>query len=282
MSKISSFILAGLFTASITACSQETINIPVQQTTQPSNVSTYSTEGLNSTMALIIQDTFKQFDTNKDKYVSLAEYKTAMTPPQPVEPPNPDPEVPPVDPNQPTNPSQPGGEPTPPAETPDQVANQISAQSAKASIPSDPTARFKKMDKNKDNKLSFTEVKNLSSHFIPSQKSILKNMARMLFSSADTNKNKALSRDEFMAIGMTLSTDGAGKMVQSMLFFSADKNKNESLGITEFEDVYYNAIRTMYVGKPNPTPQPVEPPVANPPADPVEPPAAPPSEPTQP
>lgn len=275
MKKITSFLLAGLFTASITACSQETINVPLQQTTQPNNVSTYSNEGLKSAFTIILQTTFKMFDKNKDNYVSLEEYKSSGNPaPQPAEPP-------PAPPSDPVTP--PSEQPTPPAQgSTEQVADQIVAQSKKISIPTDATERFKKMDKNKDGKLSFTEVKNASLYFTSFQKTSLKANAKGAFEMFDKDKNKSISRDEFMAINMT--NDQAGKMVQGMLFISADKNNNGSLGFSEFEDVFYNSIRAYFAGTPNtpsPAPQPVEPPPA-PPADPVAPPSEQPAPPAQP
>lgn len=259
MKKISSFLLAGLFTASITACSQETINVPLQQTTQPNNVSTYSNEGLKSVFNNVLQLMFKEsFDKNKDNFVSLDEYKFVFTP-QPIAPPP----LPPADPTEP--PAQ-----TP--ENPDQVANQVVAQSKKLSIPTDPTERFKRMDKNKDGKLSFTEVKNLSSYFVPNQKNSLRLSAKSAFEHMDQNKNKSLSKEEFTvanAVGADSNNQGA-QILQGMLFLSADKNNNKSLSFSEFEDVFYNSLKTVYYpdAPSNQPPQNNQPPTSSEPATP--------------
>jgi Ca2+-binding EF-hand superfamily protein len=268
MKKLTSLLLAGIITASITACSEETIsNVPLQNTQTPNSISTYSSQGLNSMFAVLLQNMFKISDRNKDNYVNLDEYKSMFPPTLAPNPEPPTAEPPPAN----DTPS-----PVPPASTPDQVANQVVAQSQKLSIPTDPTERFRKMDKNKDAKLSYTEVKNASSYFFPNQKESIRLSAKSAFEHMDQNKNKSISKEEFTvanAVGADANNQGT-QTLQGMLFLSADKNNNKSLSFSEFEDVYYNALKTIYLPKP-PSSQPPAPPSEQPvpPSEPVAPPS---------
>jgi hypothetical protein len=92
----------------------------------------------------------------------------------------------------------------------------------------------------------------------------------------DQNKNKSISKEEFTvanAVGADANNQGT-QTLQGMLFLSADKNNNKSLSFSEFEDVYYNALKTIYLPKP-PSSQPPAPPSEQPvpPSEPVAPPS---------
>ncbi len=272
MKKLGSLLLAGLFTASISACGQES-SITALQDVQPQKVATYSNVGLKTMFSAMVSSVYKVVDKNKDRALSLDEYKLLFSsvtpgvpaPSQPSEPVNSEPL--PAEPVAPPVVQDPAT-PTPSTNT-DQSANQIQALSQKVSIPADPTARFKKMDKNKNGKLTISEVNALPSYFMPGQKAMIREAAKKQFEIFDLNKNKSISRDEFFKINMAGNSQSALNL-QGMLFITADINNTNSLGFSEFEDVFYSSYRTYLAGTPNTpiAPAPTDP-VAPPPSDPV-------------
>lgn len=270
MKKLSSLLLAGLFTVSITACGQESNITQIQGVQQPNKVATYSNVGLKSAFSVVISSMFKAADRNKDKSVTLDEYKSMfpVAPPAPVEPP-----AQPVPSEPVAPPAEDPAAPPAPTTNPDQTATQVQTLAKKTSIPTDPAARFSRMDKNKNGKLTASEVNAMPTFFIPGQKDALKKAARINFDMFDKNKNGAISREEFLSVNMAGNTPSAQAM-QSLLFYTADLNINGSLGITEFEDIVYSSIRSYFNGNSS---GPVAPPPSEPaqpvPSEPVAPPA---------
>lgn len=253
MKKLSSLLLAGIFALSVSACGQESNITPIQDVQQTNTkVGTYSNSGLSSAFSALVQMSFKMADKNKDNTLSLDEYKFLV---------GANPSVP--------NPTQPPASEPNPVEDPatSQIATEVQSLAQKASIPADPTARFSKMDKNKNGKLTSSEVSALPSYFLPAQKTALRKAAKTQFDMFDSNKNKALSRDEFFKINMAGDSQAALNL-QGMLFVTADVNNNGSLGFSEFEDIVYSSLRSYLSGTPNTsTPTPVAPPSEQPPQD---------------
>jgi Ca2+-binding EF-hand superfamily protein len=264
MKRISSFVGALITTAVLAGCGSQTeaTFAPIQNSVD-STVSAQSAEGLKSFYTLLTEKVFISLDTNKDKQISFDEFKNRpnMTPgfsgPPPV-----------------------AAQPQPAMTTQIEpvTAADAAAPAPKPAAPLDPLQVFLKIDKNKNGRLTLAEAK-ASRYFLGVSQQELRKMFKPLFDNFDADKNKSVSKEEFLKSISGLEVQMQQNMMS--LFYTADKNLNDSLTFSEYEDLLYASIKAVW-DVPNQAPAPQ--PNPNPPADPGQPdtPAPQPADPNQP
>lgn len=250
-------LVSGLISLSVlTACGSETISLlPATDTALAPQTSIQSNVGLKSFYSAMTEVVFKMVDQNKDNFISFDEFRARPHIGLGV--------------SQPANPPQPQPEPAAPV---------VSAQTAASSpVLTDPLQIFLKIDRNKDGKLTLNESK-ASKYFLGFNQTQLRTMlAKPVFDSMNTDKNKVVSKDEFLK-GISAYDPMMQRSLLGM-FFSADKNADSSLTFSEFEDLLYASFKANWE-VPMPAPQPV--PAEPVPAEPTQPVPAEPAQPAQP
>jgi hypothetical protein len=238
MKKLSSLIGGFVTLAVLTGCGSQTAATfaPMQETTPV--VSTQSTQGLKSFYSLLTEKVFVSLDTNKDKSISFDEFKARgfMTP----------------------------GFSSAPATVPQPVTTQGEAPKGeiepnKAPAPTDTLQTFLRIDANKNGRISMAEAK-ASKYFLGVSAVELRKMFVPLFNNFDADKNKSISKVEFLKAINGLDQLAQQNMVS--LFFTADRNVDSKLTFSEYEDLIYASMKAMWE-VPNPAPAQPDP---NPPA----------------
>lgn len=258
MKNLRSLVGSAVLLAVLTGCAEQSINnLPVlPETQQPQQSQIQSKQGLTQFYGLLNEVVFNLLDKNKDKRVTLDEFKNR-------------------------GPLVPQGTLTP-----------APGSDAEKAIKEDPNAApvsledaFKKMDKNKDGKLTLTDARNNAKLFLGADKNQVRAIvAKPMFDKIDVNKNKSISEKEYLDFvkASGLPQEQAQNLVTSLLI--ADANKDGNLSLNEFEDVIYSSFRASFLtpvsAPPAPPSQPTDPNPA-PPTDPA-PPAPPADTPTQP
>jgi Ca2+-binding EF-hand superfamily protein len=203
----------------LTGCgSQSFDNIPLQAITPDQSVSAQSTKGLNAYVEFNISQLFNFVDADKDGYVNFQEFYPLY-------------QVPSV--------------PANPAPASDAEAKIIRSTADQPQL--DGKARFAKIDRNRDGKISKTEAKNNLKYFMSMDKKQFRESAKSAFSQYNTDKNNVVSKAEY-----DVYLQGAPyelRVQLSGLFFTSDKNKNGALTFSEYEDLFY-AQSQAYMSEP--------------------------------
>jgi Ca2+-binding EF-hand superfamily protein len=120
----------------------------------------------------------------------------------------------------------------------------------------DTAKTFARLDKNRDSRLSFSEVKQNPKEFLGRNAADFRKTAKENFVLHDKDKNNLISRDEFINYSPDLT--GELKTKQIALFLTGDKNRNGTLTFSEYEDLSYNLTQAWYSNlSPMPNPVPV-------------------------
>lgn len=248
MKKLGSIVAGVMTLAILTSCASEEIQMPVLE--QPNQVQTQSNKGLSNFYKLLTESYFKAIDKNKDGAITLDEYKGR---------PNLGPGV--------------GSIPS--------MAEQASMVSTEAA--SSPDDLFKKIDRNKNGKVSLSEANYNAKLFLGANKTQIRSMlAKPMFEKADANKSKTITREEFVGTFLGGSVTPYNQSLYAA-YLSSDTNKNGSLSLFEFEDLVYasfEASLSIPPAQPTDPAQPSDPAQPDPsqPADPAQPPSEPPAD----
>lgn len=274
MKKIGSLLSVLTTLAVLVGCNNNDLSDVQPIQAQPDTTQIKSIQGATYAYKTMVKQTFVYIDKNKDNYVSLEEFKAAHPPaPTPAsteqltladkaktiddvvpslgDEPAPAPSVAPVDPA-----------PAPSA-TPKPVT------------PLTPEQLFKKIDKNKDGKLSITEAQNSKYFLGGSISDVRKSVAQFYFKGAFKYSNGrytgTITRDQFISLVSSPSVTNEILQVINNSFYAADRNFDGKLNFSEAEDLIYSMMRASL----NPV-APITPPA---PPSPIEPTAFPSDEP---
>lgn len=234
MKKINIFLAGFFIISALNGCGTQD-NLIIQDVVQNNNqnVNAQSNKGLKETFKYLLDAQFNSLDTNLDKVISIEEFAPTYTLPQ----------------NRYSSPAQ-------KAVTNQGILSRIKnifKRKPDPNIMNDIYARFEKVDKNKDSKISVSEAKNNPDYFLGRTKDNLREMAKYSFQFADQNKNNKVEKDELIFMARTQ---------QGMhLLFTADKNKDNVLNFSEYEDIFYASQKAWATPMPdnNPLPIPVQP-----------------------
>lgn len=238
-------IVIGLILSSVlTACGTESdlmFDNNLNQTNQ--TIEAQSRVGLNDTYSYLLKYQFELLDINGDKFISIDEFAPSYDIPNSIST---------LVPNHPVTKKQ---------SFFNKIAN-LFKKKPDQKILNDVYARFAAVDKNKDLKVSLQEAQKQPIYFLGKTKDNLRDNSNFSFTLTDTNKDKKISKEEFISFASVNSQLLA-------LFYSSDKNKNGTLSFSEYEDMLY-AVLKFYASNPVPN----EPPQQAPAPDPAEPPMA--------
>ncbi len=255
MKRLSSILSTMAVISMLTACSNQDLNtavLPVQEN-QNQTVSAQSVQGYKAFSNLLTEVAFKTVDKNGDGFVSYEEFSAArpgaaqlsgielqsedagdnLIAPAPT--------------------TTAGDAPTP------APAPSVAPKPHKPAVVKTLFQIFVSMNKKHDGKLSLAEAK-ASKYFLGLNRSDLaKATIAPMFAKLDADKNKSISRDEFLK-GIATQSPEEQTLLNS-LFFASDKNKNNALTVSEFEDLLFaaNAGKLVTPVAPPAPPAPVDP-----------------------
>lgn len=258
MKKIGSFFAVLTTLAVLVGCNSNNSSDVQPIQSQKDTTQIKSVQGATYAYKFMVKQGFSYMDKNKDNYISLEEYKAAHPAAPTV---NPDPAQPSVAdkartiedlvPSKDDPAPAPSVAPVDPAPTPTATPKPV--------IPLTPEQLFKKIDKNKDGKLSLTESQN-SKYFIGmSISDMRKYIAQYYFKGAFKYSlgryTGTITKEQFMNLsgGASIPTEYAQILNNS--FYVADRNFDGKLNFSEAEDMLYSMMRATY----NPVNPPVQP-----------------------
>lgn len=273
MKKIGSFFSVLTTLAVLVGCNSNNLSDVQPIQAQQDTTQIKSMQGATYAYKFMVKQTFTMIDKNKDGYVSLEEFKAAHTPP-PTPTPAPAGDQPtPTDKAKSIDDLVPSIEklgedpaPTPSVAPVDPSPTPVTSATPKPVTPLTPEQLFKKIDKNKDGKISITEAQN-SKYFLGGsisdiRKSVTQFYYRGAFKYSNGRYTGTITKDQFMSfVGGSTSSEYA--QVLNTAFYAADRNFDGKLNFSEAEDLIYSMMRATYnpVNPPSPPtpPSPIEP-----------------------